>query len=299
MSFLIAVAGAGGLLLLASGLPVFDTGRLRRRIEPYLGGLHGRPSRLTERPRSYNPFTSRLEARLRPWAERDHDLDLRLQAAGSSLSPEAFRLRQFSWAMTFFAGIGTLVLLGAGAGVALEPAAVAVLAGLAFAGGFLGRDWWLTRETMRRHEGMQEELPTAIDLVTLSIMAGESVTSAWARVARVLETGIGVEFARVVTDVRAGAPVIEALESMSRRLPDPGVGRFVDAVCTGIEKGAPLSDVLRAQADDGRELQRRRLLELGGRREVLMLVPVVFLIMPVVVVFALYPGLVSLDLLVP
>ncbi len=41
------------------------------------------------------------------------------------------------------------------------------------------------------------------------------------------------------------------------------------------------------------------LLEMGGRREVLMLVPVVFLIMPVVVVFALLPGLVSLELLVP
>jgi len=56
---------------------------------------------------------------------------------------------------------------------------------------------------------------------------------------------------------------------------------------------------LRAQADDGREARRRLLLEMGGRREVLMLVPVVFLIMPVVVLFALLPGLVSLELLVP
>jgi hypothetical protein len=30
-----------------------------------------------------------------------------------------------------------------------------------------------------------------------------------------------------------------------------------------------------------------------------MLIPVVFLIMPVVTVFALFPGLVSLDLIVP
>jgi tight adherence protein C len=56
---------------------------------------------------------------------------------------------------------------------------------------------------------------------------------------------------------------------------------------------------LRGQADDARDARRRHLLELGGKKEVLMLVPVVFLIMPVVVVFALYPGLVTLDLLVP
>jgi tight adherence protein C len=77
------------------------------------------------------------------------------------------------------------------------------------------------------------------------------------------------------------------------------MARFVDAVCTGIERGAPLSDVLRAQADDARDARRRQLLELGGQKEVWMLVPVVFLIMPVVVLFALYPGLVSLNLLVP
>lgn len=36
-------------------------------------------------------------------------------------------------------------------------------------------------------------------------------------------------------------------------------------------------------------------MEEGGRREIAMLVPVVFLILPVTVMFALYPGLVALD----
>jgi tight adherence protein C len=40
---------------------------------------------------------------------------------------------------------------------------------------------------------------------------------------------------------------------------------------------------------------KRNLIEAGGRREVLMLVPVVFLELPVVILFALYPGLVSLS----
>ena len=93
--------------------------------------------------------------------------------------------------------------------------------------------------------------------------------------------------------------MVEALETLKRRAPMTGVGRLVDALTTGIERGAPLADVLRAQANDGREARRRYLLETGGRREVLMLIPVVFLVMPVVVVFALLPGVVSLDLLVP
>jgi tight adherence protein C len=61
-----------------------------------------------------------------------------------------------------------------------------------------------------------------------------------------------------------------------------------------VERGTPLAEVLRAQAADVREQRKRQLIETGGRKEVLMLVPVVFLILPVVVLFALYPGYFSL-----
>ena len=61
-----------------------------------------------------------------------------------------------------------------------------------------------------------------------------------------------------------------------------------------VERGTPLADVLRAQAQDVREEGRRALMETGGRKEVLMMVPVVFLILPVTVVFAVFPSMVVL-----
>ena len=61
-----------------------------------------------------------------------------------------------------------------------------------------------------------------------------------------------------------------------------------------VERGSPLGDVLRAQAQDVREEGRRALMQTGGRKEVLMMVPVVFLILPVTVVFAVFPGAVVL-----
>ena len=63
--------------------------------------------------------------------------------------------------------------------------------------------------------------------------------------------------------------------------------------------GTPLAAVLHAQAADAREAGRRVLLETGARREVLMMVPVVFLILPVTVLFAFWPGLVGLRLVTP
>lgn len=57
-----------------------------------------------------------------------------------------------------------------------------------------------------------------------------------------------------------------------------------------LERGTPLAEVLRAQAVDVREAGKRALLEAGGRKEIAMMVPVVFLVLPVTVLFALFPG---------
>jgi tight adherence protein C len=77
----------------------------------------------------------------------------------------------------------------------------------------------------------------------------------------------------------------------------PVLARFVDGMLIALERGTPLADVLRAQAADVREAGRRELLESGGRREVGMLVPVVFGILPTTVLFALYPGLLAVSAL--
>src|SRR3954453_16214108 len=76
---------------------------------------------------------------------------------------------------------------------------------------------------------------------------------------------------------------------MARRSGVPVLARFVDGMAIAGDRGTPLAEVLRAQAVDVREQHRRELLEVGGRKEIAMLVPVVFLVLPVTVVFALVP----------
>ena len=301
MTAAIAFIGASGLVLILRGIPLLSRPRLASRVEPYLSGLRGRPSNLLETTssaqRSIDVWLAATVRRILPVP--DEDLGKRLAAAGLELTPADFRLEQVSWGFAATVALWLLAGVGLVAGADLDPRVLPVASLLFLVSGFLARDWWLTRQIEHRRTQLQNELPTAIDLVTLCIMSGESVPAAFARVGRLLKEGIGIELRNVVADVRAGSPVIDALEALKQRVDLPGVARLVDALSTGIERGAPLADVLRAQAEDGREMRRRFLLEAGGRREVAMLVPVVFLIMPVVVVYALVPGLVSLDLLVP
>lgn len=300
MNLLVSLFAVVGLALLIDGVLEPRRSRLPRRVEPYLSGLHGKPSGLLHAQRVRGLHLERVELVLRRFLPyRYKDIQERLRSAGDTRRPEDFRIEQLLWGISAATAVGTVFSALALSLGDLDPQALPLLLLMSFVIGFLGRDWWLGRQVTRRRALISAELPVALDLIALAIMSGESVPAAFARVAERLGPGLGAELRSVVADIRAGELVVTAIERLSHRVTDPGIARFVDALCTGIERGAPLTEVLRGQADDAREARRRHLLELGGRREVLMLVPVVFLIMPVVVIFALFPGLVSLNLLVP
>ncbi|WP_345712030.1 type II secretion system F family protein, partial [Kineococcus glutinatus] len=219
----------------------------------------------------------------------------RLDAAGSGLSVAQFRAEQVLWGLAG-AAVGAVlgVLLVASRGGSPVPALLLWL--LATAGGVLGRDWALTGQADRRRARVLAEFPAVAELLALSVGAGEGAVAALERVGRTCTGEVAAELRRVLGEVRAGVPLVVALEAFAVRCDAPVVSRFVDAVVVAVERGTPLGDVLRAQAQDVREAGYRRLVEAGGRKEVLMLVPVVLLVLPVTVLFAVYPGLVVLRL---
>ena len=140
-----------------------------------------------------------------------------------------------------------------------------------------------------RESRMLAELPTIAELLALAVGAGEGAVGALERVVRSTHGELTAELARTLADARAGAPLTVALDDLADRTGLPALARFAEGVAVAVERGTPLADVLRAQAQDVREEGRRALMETGGRKEVLMMVPVVFLILPITVVFAVFP----------
>jgi tight adherence protein C len=108
-----------------------------------------------------------------------------------------------------------------------------------------------------------------------------------------------VDLSRVLAEVRTGLPIGQAFDDLAARSGLPLVARFAQGIAIAVERGTPLADVLHAQAADVREAGRRELIEAAARKEVLMMVPVVFLVLPVVVLFAFFPGFVGLSLTSP
>jgi tight adherence protein C len=148
-----------------------------------------------------------------------------------------------------------------------------------------------SRRASRVRSHVAQQLPGAAELLAFSVAAGESIIPALARVGRATGGELGLALRECVADVRTGETLDFALRHVAATTGSPEVERFVDRITISLERGTPLSDVLRAQAADARAHQRNTLIEVAGRKDVAMLIPVVFLILPTVVLIALFPGL--------
>lgn len=137
---------------------------------------------------------------------------------------------------------------------------------------------------------MLMEFPTVAELLALAVAAGEGAVGALERVCRLSQGELSLELGRCLADARAGANLPAALQGLADRTGLASLARFVDGIVVAVERGTPLAEVLRAQAQDVREDGRRQLVEEGGRKEIAMMIPVVFLILPITVLFAVYPG---------
>lgn len=302
-------AGALVGLLLGTGLVLvgaFVRARrvtLDQRLAPYL-----RPRRTTsslisaEAVRGPLPILSRLLAPLMADAVRllarvgtaTPALRHRLVRAGRAETVEQFRAGQVVWGVVGTAlGLGLALLLAAARGAALLPLAVLVVT--CAAAGVLARDWLLSRQVSAREGRMLAELPTVAELLALAVGAGEGAVGALERVVRTTRGELSAELGATLADARSGTPLVVALDGLADRTGLPALARFAEGVSVALERGTPLAEVLRAQAQDVRDESRRALMETGGRKEVLMMVPVVFLILPVTVLFAVFPSLLVLD----
>lgn len=223
----------------------------------------------------------------------------RLEQTGRPMSVEQFRIEQAVWGTVGLLTGLALTATSAVRGGHASPVAFLVLTLVFTVAGALARDRALSAEVARREERMLGEFPTVAELLALSVTAGEGAVGALERVARLSSGELSRELGRALAEARAGASLVGALEAMAARTSLGPLSRFVDGMAIAVERGTPLADVLRAQAVDVREQGRRALLDAAGRKEIAMLVPVVFLVLPVTIVFALFPGFYNLSLSVP
>jgi len=151
------------------------------------------------------------------------------------------------------------------------------------------------KQASKKSRGIVElEFPMIVELFAILLSANVSPATALSRIG---ERASG-EFAGVlrdaVKDIQHGANFGQALDMLSERVASPIVRRFCDSLMIAVERGSPLLEVVGRQVEEVRQAQRTSLLEASGKAEIGLMIPVVFLILPISVLFALWPSYFSL-----
>ncbi len=170
-----------------------------------------------------------------------HDsLNLRLKQAGLLITPIQF--------ISYVAMVGTalwlvsltiMILRGASllTGILASLAVAAVLAGV-------GAWVWLDGRRKKRFRKLEEQLPLALDIVTRAIRAGHPVVSAVQLASEELGDPIGSEFGLIVDETTYGLEFKEAMASFARRTGSPDAHYFAVSVGIQSETGGNLAEIL-------------------------------------------------------
>ena len=174
---------------------------------------------------------------------------------------------------------------------------VLMLSSLAAFAGYIFPDVILNSRIRKRQEQIAASFPDAIDLLVISVEAGLGLNAALLRVGAELSVRckpIAEEFGRVNQDLRTGVSREKALRNLSDRNKVEDLRIFISALILADRLGTSVADTLRAQADSLRTRIRQKAEEQAARAGINMLFPLVFFILPALIIILMGPAMISL-----
>jgi tight adherence protein C len=179
-------------------------------------------------------------------------------------------------------------LLGSGCALALGSAAWLVFL-IALVG--ISAPWlWMRSEVTARRDQVIRELPMYVDMLTLALEAGGSLSVAL-KVAteRSPDSVLRRAFLRVQGDLRAGRSRVEALRALGDRLDMPAVTPLIASLIQADSSGGSLAAVLRAQSEQRLNERFARAEKRAMEAPVRMLGPLVLCIFPCTFLILAFP----------
>ncbi|MGI6374937.1 MAG: type II secretion system F family protein [Anaerolineae bacterium] len=174
----------------------------------------------------------------------------RSSTPGSAL---AFKLSQADLPVT--ASEFTMITIGLiVVGLVIGWAVRGALAGILFAVlAYLGSQMLLNGRARKRVRLMNEQLPDVLTLLVSGLRAGQGINQALRLVVEQMPDPSAAEFARVVQAVELGQPLSEALEELAQRVGSDDVAMMVTAINVQRQTGGNLAETLEIIAETIRD----------------------------------------------
>ena len=132
--------------------------------------------------------------------------------------------------------VGLLLPSIGGLSIALAPVMSAFLAILPVV--------WLLFKRKQRLKKFAAQLPEALELIARALRAGHSLAAGFSLVAQEMSDPIAGEFSRTFEEQNLGKPLEEALEDLTKRVPNLDLKFFSTAIILQRQTGGDLAEIL-------------------------------------------------------
>jgi len=156
-------------------------------------------------------------------------------------------------------------------------------------GGFYLPDLRIRRKIKARQKEIQKYLADAIDILAISVEAGQGFDGALETLSKRKQNSLTHEFDRFRMEVGAGKGRKEGLRDLALRTGVEDIKSFVAAMIQADQLGIGIAQVLRAQAEDLRVRRRQRAEQRAQKAPIKMLFPLIFLMFPSLFIVILGP----------
>ena len=152
----------------------------------------------------------------------------------------------------------------------------------------------LTGSEVKESE-INEELVNILQMLSIMISAGESPMMALRYISQRSVGYIPKLIDQSFSKYESGRNLAQTLEQIAVATGSSQVRRLTNSIQIAIQRGTPILDVLNNQVQSLNKQINLALLKKSGKSEIALLIPVVFLILPVSISFAIWPSIYGLN----
>jgi Flp pilus assembly protein TadB len=152
----------------------------------------------------------------------------------------------------------------------------------------------ITRSQMNYSE-LNQELAKILQMLAIMISAGESPVTALRYISQRSSGKLALLIKTSLGNYEQNGNLYKTLEFVSSATNSAQVRRLLNAVRISAERGSPMLDTLQNQVRSLNKEIKVNLLNRAGKSEIALLIPVVFLILPTSILFAVWPSIYGLS----
>jgi tight adherence protein C len=227
-------------------------------------------------------FTARFTDRLVEKSKFTEKIRNKLYAAGRPMNTSQFMAWKFLSTVSVPLGIYIL----------FRPMPLILVGAMAIA--YFLPDLWLNGQVKKRKKEVLRDLPYVIDLLNICVGAGLDFMVAVNHVIKEFRACVLVEELKVlVREIQMGLSRRDSLKNLASRVKSQEINSFVRTLLQADRMGTPITTALKMHAEELRDIRFQRGEEMALKAPIKLLFPLLFFILPVVLIIVAGPILIQ------